>query len=461
LSLICRWNFSRGDILLDDSLSLLPSSLNIIGENIVQYISDDGTCANRYWKPWILRFDAPFQKLDYYWGGYSRFDFGSIVVSPDMFDDASEWPPPTVGAIDLWYTPDTWANRELVFSGAVHRGRMSPNGGIVYDMKSEKYGVKLLCERTDYNSENSAMPRAFGAVTHARAKRLPDSGATRPTFWKAHLDGTVGVDWHAYDDGVNIDSNVIEPAYDPYVFELTSTPAGEVTISGTGDNETLDDLLTWACTGTDDEGNALLALSFDNTNAESPSPSMAHYAESQQLLTDFCSEVAAWFTHLFYINDGTLYLVDMDTDNGTASLSQFQFSTVDYESHAPVALLKSSWITRSAVEETIGKYIKNTESEATHESFYSYGDERNIKPFHTTKSTVEARLSAIETIIHSDWVTIKKPLSATLPTVGKAYTLTDSMWPSDISVSIRAREIRYDFDAEQPMLAITGNGTIS
>lgn len=118
-----------------------------------------------------------------------------------------------------------------------------------------------------------------------------------------------------------------------------ATEAGATTYTGT-----LASVFTAACT--------TLGLTLNTTYARATSPAVRYVADGQQRLIDRLSDLAACFSHRFYIEGTTLYLVDCLRDNGaTLALTEFdvlpgayitsqpckQFSA-DYQLPPPVLL---------------------------------------------------------------------------------------------------------------------------
>ena len=84
----------------------------------VNYVSIDGHGLTHNWRPRILSFDAPQIGIPSNHGGYAKMSFGSIIFSQELF--ATDWPPPRVCPIAIYYTDTTEAARELVFSGTAN-----------------------------------------------------------------------------------------------------------------------------------------------------------------------------------------------------------------------------------------------------------------------------------------------------------------------------------------------------
>jgi hypothetical protein len=302
------------------------------------------------------------------------------------------------------------------------------------------------------HSATIIIPHAFGIINHGKVIRLPDVGG-KPTYHNAYIAGTKGTDWHVYDDGVNIDSNVTDNNNN--TFSLSVMPTGEVTICGTGNQTTLATIFSWACSA------ARLPLSLDLTKDKSPSPQINYWASSQTKLIDFLSLIAAWHTHLFYIKISTLYLIDMNIDNGTRTITEYNYFPAQYSDQAPLAKIIGNWKERSAANETIGRFIREAEYEEIYLTNYPYGGKMSLEAFQDVRADVYSSLESISTIYHKQRAKIPLPIETNLPVPGEAINGTDTSTKRDITFAIRARDIQYDFMGGVPKAIISGEGTIT
>lgn len=266
--------------------------------------------------------------------------------------------------------------------------------------------------------------------------------------WKA---GQLSV----FEDGVGISENAIINGDDTFTLAY-QVEGKQKTICGTGADTTLDEVAEYCADR--------LNLSYVNTYARSPSPSVARWETSQQTVVDFLSKICASFTHLFYIKDGDLVLVDMFKSNGDRTLTEFQFFRgVRYQKFNPVKKLLSEWTTHSAAgaqeyddyQDRDSHFIQADDNFAE-ELMYDYGDEISIEAFHEKKSNVLSALVCIRVVYESDKATISIPFGASLPVPGERLTWTDSNVPIAIPGYIRARDINFDFGNEE--VQITGEG---
>jgi len=442
-----------------------------------------------YWSDDIIRYTPPQYHMSKPNGGFVRMDFGDIEIRLDAYGgkidagvsiftdgdvvwtnreneitwnvdeisygDPSAWPPPREIFFQQTYTESDESGLIIMFDGVGHRSGFNPQS-VKYELYGRRYTEQFLSTIEDYNGDTVPIPRALGAVYYARVLRLPDDGSSRPTYHNGYINGTNGVDWNVFDDGVNIDANVVDNGDD--TFSLTVSPVGEVTISGTGVIETLSDLYTWATA----ESRLALSYSYDSNLESNPSPSISYWWSSQTLLIDALSDLSAYFRHLFYESGSNLVAVEMSNTNGTRSLVDGYdfFKDSYYEDPPPVSLLRATWIQRNAVEETIGKYVKDEEVEETQESAYPYGSEDSVTPYQYTRANVSTALADILTYKLKTQVHLQIPVTDDLPVPGEQITFTDTdNFNQNLDVTMFCRNIKYDF--ENDTVEISGDGVLT
>ncbi len=314
-------------------------------------ISDEGKSLDTYyWEEYIVSFDSPQYSLDTDQGGFVRANFGGIELSPDLY--GSDWPPPIKSPITIYYLGDDEtdeSNKTTLFEGTAQINSYDRNS-IKYDLYGEDYETPLLLETTDYNGDVVPLPKIFGDVDYAIPIRLADVGGD-PTYHKAGIVSTTpGSNFSVFDDGINVDGNVTDNA--DGTFSLTVSPVGEVSISGIGEDTSLDDIINWACHAN------RLNLTYDGTYARTVQPDLSYYAVNQTPLISFLSNICSFYTHLIYIDGSTLNFVDLFKNNGTRDVTEFEYFPSNYEYNIPLSTIRVSWEERVAVTETIGAYVK-------------------------------------------------------------------------------------------------------
>jgi len=170
-----------------------------------------------------------------------------------------------------------------------------------------------------------------------------DSSETMPIHAVVFQEGDLTV----YDDGVPINENVAING--DGTFSLTASPVGKVTMSGTASETTLEDVIEWG----------RLRLGVESKiydTARSPSPDVSKWVTKQMPIIDLMSEIAAFFTHYFYIEHQNLVLGDMLVDNGTETLTEHDYLKSGYSALNAVNQIHASWSTYEAVEDRVDEY---------------------------------------------------------------------------------------------------------
>jgi hypothetical protein len=263
-----------------------------------------------------------------------------------------------------------------------------------------------------------------------------------PINAQCYIGGALSV----YDDGVPIQENVVING--DGTISLTAVPVNpDITISGTSAYTTVDEAADYIHT-------KLGITTYTSTYKRSPSPGISRWETSQQPTVDFLSGLCASFTHLCYIKADALVLVDMFQDNGSRTLTEYEFfKSPEYKKVNPLKKLVATWQTFSAETGFVNDdfaggqshYIKTTDHEVE-ESLYAYGDEVDVDIFHDTEANVISALICIRSIYYErDQATVPLPISGTLPDPGEKISWADSQMPIDIPGYIRACDIDYDF----------------
>ena len=279
-----------------------------------------------------------------------------------------------------------------------------------------------------------------------------DNSERLPIYASAGTAGSFSV----FDDGVPIQTNVIVNG--DGTFSLDETPTGEVTISGTGTDTTLTEIMDWATT-------QFGVNTYDDSGGRGTSPDVSYWATSQQPLIDFLSNLCAFFTHFFYIKADQLYLCDMLLDNGTDTLDEFEYFVAGYSAADALKQVKSTWITRAGVEERLEDginskvYVKDTDNEVVVAGSYEWGTELELEPYHDGVTEITAALTNIKTVMEKDYADISMPITTSLPDPGVKLTFSDNQMVQDMSTYIWARRLQFDFENDEVM--ISGEGVIA
>ena len=243
------------------------------------------------WKNWCIRFDPLSYRMQYDHGGFCKMSTGTVVFSLELFENYG-WPPPRDLELVVYYTPDNEDNKVMLWHGKAYfmEDSIEPSSaGVTFELRDLDYEGEILTDSVDYNGNDISLAMALGNVSERPCTKLPDydAGSTAgnsPHYSMHSVEGLIGNDVLISDDGVDISENAIE--LDDGTFFLTEVPIGEVTISGQNYSiGTLNELFTYAAD--------ILDLTFDSTYAQSPSPSINYWIDSQEDLLEFLSKVSA------------------------------------------------------------------------------------------------------------------------------------------------------------------------
>jgi len=217
-------------------------------------------------------------------------------------------------------------------------------------------------------------------------------------------------------------------SYNLYGEKFTDTIADNTAYNGT----LVSLFTTWT-------GAGALNLTLDSSAARNPSPNVLHTTTGEQLTIDLASKIAAFYSHIFYIDSGTLYLVDMLADNGSSTYTEFDYFPSHYDWLVPVSILSSGGRART--------------------SAYPYGRELSLTAYHDTGANIDDALDDILTTLNSARSRFQIPFLGSIPVPGEGLGWTDDSLPWTVVSSIRARTIQYDFDGE--VVIIEGEGTVA
>lgn len=220
--------------------------------------------------------------------------------------------------------------------------------------------------------------------------------------------------------------------YKEVVYDVVGTEHTNQLASATAYNDTLVNVFTDLC------GAGKLNLTLDSTAARDPSPNVTHTTSGKQLTINFASKLAAFYTHCFYIEGTTLYLIDMLADNGSRTLTEHQYFPSNYNYNRFVSQITNTTVSRF--------------------STYPAGQVMRVTAYHDTAANVETCFDNIMTVINSPTCALELPFTSK-PEPGEKISWSDTKLGQDTDAWIRARDITYDFDA---MIAtISGEGAIT
>lgn len=219
-------------------------------------------------------------------------------------------------------------------------------------------------------------------------------------------------------------------------YDLYGPDYDETIADGTIYNDTLNNVITSILT-------SIAEISTVNTTyARATSPNVSHTVDGDQIAIDLAGAIAEFYSHLIYVVGSTAYLVDMKLDNGSRTITEFDFfgdPAPEYWHKVPVAIARS------------GDYSRT--------SSYPYGDELTVDQYHDTQTNVEAALDDIIAIENKVRATIAIPFIGNIPAPGEKISWVDTSQTQDMAAWIRARVFRYNFVDEYVL--IEGEGEVS
>lgn len=484
-------------------------------DGVTQRISDQLLTLEHPWKPYVTAFSAPTWTMDKQYGGMVRFGGGSITISNQLFVDLGVWPPPIQATPTIKHTETNEAAAITLFTHLAHLVSYNDTE-TTYDIRETEWDDQLLKETVNVDGDDAVIPMAIGTVTHVTPLQIENDSLSRQTYHLSGLQtGTVPFDitsitsvsggtkmttsathgfsngnsitivgleffsgthiisdvttkaftvpedfteepmpinaqcytagaFSVYEGGIPLDTVVING---DGTFSLSNRADESITMTGTSAYTTVSELASYVKT-------KLGITTYTNTYARSPSPGVNAWITSQQPTVDLLSNVCASFSHLYYIKSDALVLVDMFKDNGSRTLTEYQFfKSPQYSKVNPLKKLTANWETREATvgfvnNDTSGAqlhYVEATQHEIE-EPLYAYGNENNVEIFHDVEANVRSALVCIRSAYYEkDQASVSLPISGSLPNPGEKISWTDSNLPIDTPGYIRACNISYDF----------------
>lgn len=199
---------------------------------------------------------------------------------------------------------------------------------------------------------------------------------------------------------------------------------------------TLNDAFTWAC------GSSYLNLTLNTTDARSTSPAISWTNSSEQLVIDLMADIAAFYSHGFYIENGTLYLVDLLDYSDTLSLTEFDFLPAKYQGGEAVSLIKC------------GDYSVDGSDPAGKEITISTA-------YHPTQANIETALGDIKTLIEKKVITLE--IAEVETEIGfntQVTALDESLFETTTSTfNVHKKNLSYSDRMEK--LVVEGRGAVT
>jgi hypothetical protein len=365
---------------------------------VVKYVSIDGHALTNNWRPRVLSFDAPQISIPSNHGGFAKMTFGSISFSQELF--SGDWPPPMSCPIAIYYTDTTETARELVFEGTANLTSFNYEA-INYDLMGPDYDETLII-------------RGVGPLVIGKLYEITE--------------------YVAGDDFVNVGGANVTGT----IFTATgTTPTTWTNWSklALSYNDTLNDVIT----------EILMTIpeitSVNTSAARASSPNVTWTLTSDRIAINVASDIAEFYSHLIYVVGATAYLVDMKLNNGTWTLTEFDFfASPEYTYNTPIAVVKCGAVKRF--------------------SSHPYGTELSIDPYHITEANIITACDDILAIENSPRVAFDVPMIAgNFPALGEKIIIPDTAHILALSSWIRVRKLTYDFANDS--ISVEGEGAVA
>lgn len=234
-------------------------------------------------------------------------------------------------------------------------------------------------------------------------------------------------------------------------------PYGDIRFSGTNENiKTLKELFEWAVS----RFSLLTGITYtlDHSVSRNPSPSVNFYVNKQYQLLDFLSDVSAYCSHCFYIDEDEckFHLVDMFQDNGETDLSfglnneVTLFFDAEYTYPDPIKYLEIKWdYFEPGFDQHDYPIFVQKDFMYSLDFGNQFGVEENIHCFNRVNEDVEPgeevfeAVSNIGKLLKEPDVEIEIPFDLDVVVPGKRYNFMDSKTYFKSSVSVRIHTIEY------------------
>jgi len=203
-------------------------------------------------------------------------------------------------------------------------------------------------------------------------------------------------------------------------------------------NDTLANVMTTLC------GASYLNLTIDTTRARIPSPAVSYTTTSEQLTIELATSLCAFFGHGFYVEGGTLYLIDM------YDLTTTQRTVNEWDGDITESTYKHG--TRYSTAKC-GDY-------SVASSTVTNGEELSISTaYHGTQANIESALAIILEIANRPIVELDAMIGDNPLTVGGCYVCNDNNHAMPLQLIMVASDVVYNFDNET--MQAVGAGSVT
>ncbi|WP_294346747.1 hypothetical protein [Prosthecochloris sp.] len=352
------------------------------------------------WHGVVERIDPVTVRSNQLHGGYLRVSAPTLVFTPELFRLIGTYPPLRQLQAEMQVTGSDETSASALCSGVLMLQEFDEFGA-EYEMYSDPY-----------------LP-------------IPGDGKTLTVQYSVN-----GSSWHnSYQDSdkylrVSFDGG---SSWEP---DVQFVIAGGTSLATWGNTNTLiGGFFTKLC--------AKMGLTLDSSLAVSPDPAIAGSVSGDSLLLDVADLVAAYFGHFFYIDGGTLYLLDADSEYGSAySFGRFDFlRTPKYSYNPPLNSVYDS----ASKKYIVGNTLFGQELNAG-QSFFST-DNRYLQKAAEYHGLPQVGIGAME--LHGEFV------------CGRHLTWIDDRQVEQVNGEMVMRSVQYEFGAAADKVTVVGEAALT
>lgn len=371
-------------------------------------------------------------------GGYISAKWGGLSLIPDIFGG----PPKQKCNVALDYGQAYYVSIPL-FSGTVLLKSYSMEQ-LDYEIYEPEIDVMMLAEGTDHEGNAVPIPLVIGTVTHMRPQRTGTDVEWK--FYRPDFVGTIGTDWHLYDDGVLIDTQWTDNL-DGTISRSVGI-VGELTASGTGTMTNIGDLFEYAA-----ERLGVELISPHDADIE-----LDHCFSDNEYITNALGTVAWYAGYRFYFGkdfetgDRVMTLIAADEQNGESELTGVNYVHVNYTYPDRIKTLSADVVSYTPEE--------HTESLTVYGNFPMAGQEQSLGDVYSQDATkVQIQLEWHLAYLQKPVVEIKMPFLR-MPQHGEKVIFSDYKKPSvKVDAGILYIE-EISLSPKDRLMTIKGRGTV-
>lgn len=242
--------------------------------------------------------------------------------------------------------------------------------------------------------------------------------------------------------------NAIEGTPITSVDLIAGAVVADVLFSGTGPTTTLFEFFEFA----KNRLNTALSTNYTLDTSTGNDVSVSGYETEQQDLFDFMSRISAACNHWFYVDDQseTIFLGDMQADNGVLDIDEFQQFQNDPTYPNPIRSVRFDWSDKliELDDQNYPKIVNNEQFQSVDLDRPVGKTDFQVEVYHRLVDDVETRLIASGTSIQAPLATVTIPFQIGI-VPGLRINYNDTRFPSPVNISIRTRTIEYDCQTER------------